>query len=292
MASTEKGGLLRYLKKAFLYHWNLLFFAGATAGAVISGRPDVALPLVGAAELAYLATLTSRPKFRDAVDAEAHAAAHPVTQTPSGRPRKSVVDMLKGLERDSRFRFQRLRARCLEMRRIAQGVRGGTGGAEDARTPSLDRLLWVFLRLLYSQQALERFLATTDRDQISASLNKLKAHQAAAREKQDERILRSIADTIATTELRLSNYEKAENNAEYVDVELDRIEGKIQALTEMAVSHEDPDYISSQVDSVAESMVQTEKAIKELNYITGLADELEEGAPQILDTEPVEVVEA
>ena len=65
-------------------------------------------------------------------------------------------------------------------------------------------------------------------------------------------------------------------------VELDRIEGKIQALTEMSVSHQDSEYISSQVDSVAESMTHTEDAIRELNNITGLNDQLNE-APAILN---------
>ncbi len=62
-------------------------------------------------------------------------------------------------------------------------------------------------------------------------------------------------------------------------IELDRIEGKIQALAEMAVNRQDPDFLSSQVDSAAESMRQTEKAVSELQHLTGLADELQEPPP-------------
>src|SRR5690606_20890088 len=103
--------------------------------------------------------------------------------------------------------------------------------------------------------------------------------------------LRSVLDSIQTEELRLENYRKAASNAEFVTVELDRIESKISALTEMAVSHQDPDYISSQVDAVAEGMTHTESAIRELNHITGLSDEME-GAPPILETDLTEVIEA
>ena len=67
-------------------------------------------------------------------------------------------------------------------------------------------------------------------------------------------------------------------------IELDRIEGKIQALAEMAVNRQDPDFLSSQVDSAAESMRQTEKAVSELQHLTGLADQLEE-PPAILETD-------
>ena len=38
----------RYLRTAFTYHWNLLYVGAGVAVAVISGRPDVVLPLVAA----------------------------------------------------------------------------------------------------------------------------------------------------------------------------------------------------------------------------------------------------
>jgi len=90
-------------------------------------------------------------------------------------------------------------------------------------------------------------------------------------------------------ELRLDNFARAKKNGEFVSIELDRIEGKIQALAEMAVNRQDPDFLSSQVDSAAESMRQTEKAVSELQHLTGLADQLEE-PPAILETDLREVL--
>ncbi len=255
--------------------------------AAISGSPDVLLPLVGAGELAYLASLTAVPRFRAAIDAKMHAknnaSADGEAATTTAGP--DITTMLRGLQAEARHRFQNLRERCLEMRHIARGVSGKAhvDGA-DPRSPALDRLLWVFLRLLYSQQGLERFLASTDARAIETRLTELQAKKEDAAARGDERILRSVVDNIATTEMRLENYRKAESNAEFVAVELDRIEGKIQALTEMSVSHQDPDFISSQVDSVAESMQYTEKAIRDLQHITGLADDLED-APAIMDSD-------
>jgi hypothetical protein len=59
--------LLKYIKKAFLYHWNLLGVATGAAVAFISGYPDVVLPVIAALELIYLAGLSSNPRFQDAV---------------------------------------------------------------------------------------------------------------------------------------------------------------------------------------------------------------------------------
>ena len=284
-----------YLKEAFLFRWNLLFLLGGATAAAMTPLAPVLLPLVAAGELTYLAGLVSIPRFRAAIDAKVHAAGKTTSagDEAAAPPPVSLVSMLAGLPAAARTRFERLHARCLEMRGIAAGVRGAAGddhgSAEEIRTPGLDRLLWLFLRLLLSKAALDRFLQTMNEQEISTRLAELRKSVAAqapppGQSGGDDRILRSLQDSIAMGELRLDNFGRAKKNAEFVSVELDRIEGKIQALAEMAVNRQDPDFLSSQVDSAAESMRQTEKAVSELQHLTGLADQLEE-PPAILETD-------
>jgi hypothetical protein len=290
MTELPGAGMGAYLKEAFLFRWNLLLFLGGTAAAALTPFPDFLLPLVGAAEVTYLAGLISVPRFRAAIDAKAHAARQGAAPAAAGQkvPAMSLVTMLGGLPAAERARFERLHARCLEMRKIAEGVRGAAGdqpgGAEDIRTPGLDRLLWLFLRLLISRTALERFLATMDEKEITSRPEELRKNLAAAQTAGDDRVVRSLQDSIASAELRLDNLGRAKKNAEFVRLELDRIEGKIQALAEMSVNRQDPDFLSSQVDSAAESMKQTEKAVSELQHLTGLGDQLEE-PPPILESD-------
>jgi hypothetical protein len=292
--APDGAGLKAYLKEAFLFRWNLLFFLGGTAAVALTPLAPALLPLVAAGELTYLTGLISVPRFRAAIDAKAHAA-----RTGSGDekapapPAVSLVTMLGGLTLEARRRFERLHARCVEMRGIAAGVRGAAGvqgnAAEEIRTPGLDRLLWLFLRLLVSKTALDRFLQSMDGQDITARLEELRKNLAAAQAGGDERIVRSLQDSIAMAELRLDNFARAKKNGEFVSIDLDRIEGKIQALAEMAVNRQDPDFLSSQVDSAADSMRQTEKAVSELQHLTGLADQLEE-PPAILETDLREVL--
>ena len=289
--APQGAGMPDYLKEAFLFRWNLLFLLGGTAAAVLTPLAGVLLPLVAAGELTYLTGLVSIPRFRAAIDAKVHAADQ---ATPAvTEPAPSLITMVKSLPADARTRFERLHARCLEMRGIAAGVRGAAGnqpsGAEEIRTPGLDRLLWLFLRLLLSKTALDRFLQAMDDKEISRRLEELRKNLAAAESGHDERIVRSLQDSIASGELRLDNFGRAKKNAQFVSVELDRIEGKIQALAEMAVNRQDPDFLSSQVDSAADSMRQTEKAVTELQHLTGLADQLEE-PPAILGADLREVL--
>ena len=288
----QGAGLKDYLKAAFFFRWNLLFLLGGLAGAAIMPLPDVTVPLVMAGELAYLTALTSLPRFRAAIDARVHKEAGTTAAAPTTAP--SLTVMLAGLPGDARKRFEQLHGRCVEMRHLAVGVRGASGreagSAEEIRTPGLDRLLWLFLRLLMSKTALDRFLRTMSSEEVNTRLEQLRKDFAAAQQAAagqpggDERIVKSLQDSIASAELRLDNYERAKKNAQFVSIELDRIEGKIQALAEMAVNRQDPDLLSSQVDSAAESMRQTEKAVSELQHLTGLADELQD-PPPILDAD-------
>ena len=283
---AHEAGLKDYLKEAFVFRWNMLFFLGGVAGAAIAPLAGVTLPLVFAGELTYLAALTSLPRFRAAIAAKVHAAQGTTPAPATAAP--PLVVMLAGLPGDLRKRFEQLHARCVEMRQLAVGVRGGSGheagSAEEIRTPGLDRLLWLFLRLLMSKHALDQFSRTMSREEINPRLEQLRKDLTAAQQANDDRIVRSLQDSIAMAELRLDNYERAVKNAQFVTIELDRMESKIQALAEMAVNRQDPNLISSQVDSAAESMRQTEKAVSELQHLTGLADELQD-PPAILDAD-------
>ena len=286
---SRGAGLFHYLKEAFLSRWNLLFALGGAAAAAMSGKPEVFLPLVGAAEAAYLAGITAMPRFRRAVDAKVHAEGRPEEAGPDTQ--QSLRTMLDHLDSRSLRRFQALRRRCLDMQRIARGVGGRARGrdTDELNNPGLDRLLWAFLRMLTSQASLRRFLDSTDEDSIRAKLDATRRHLEEAETDLDERRIRSLRDSLATRELQLENYEKAFGNFEFVAIELDRLEAKIQTLSEMAVNRQDPDFISREVDSVAASIQDTEEAIEELHLVDGLLDDLHD-PPPILSS-PLEELE-
>ena len=289
---TRGTGVRTYLRHAFLYHWNLLLFLGGAALSVMSPWPDALLPIIGGLELAYLTGLLAIPRFRTAIDAKVANAARERGSDPASRlsAEQSLQQMIDALPDGSRHRFLALRRRCFEMREIASGVRGqardSDTAADSIRTPALDRLLFLFLRLLVSQNGLDRFLRSTSEQELMLRLEdvrtRLKAAQAVDAARQDERMIRSLQDSVADHELRLDNYRKSAKDAEFVGIELDRIETKIQALIEMGVSSQDPDALSHQVTAAADSMHQTEAAVNRLQHLTGLADEFAE-APAILE---------
>jgi len=278
MAQREEVPWTQYVAKAFTWQWNLLAFGAAVVVGVISGVPDIVLPVVMAGELVYLGAMSAHPKFRKSVD----IAHHKVINAESAQERRAtrVTDTLNMLTTERRTRFLELRERCIRMNRLAAGVRGQTG-SDPMNTGSLDKMLWTFLRLLASEQSLESFNSSTDATKMERRVRSLEQQVKESKERGEDKITRALVDSLATAQLRLNNLEKADENGRFVGIEIDRIEDKIKALVEMAVSHEDPDFISGQVDSVAASMIDTEAAMREMSFVPGV-DEFDEAAPSIL----------
>ena len=277
-------GFRRYLRAAFLQPWNLLLFFGSIGMTVVTGTQDLA-PFIMAAEMTYLAGLASMPRFRTAIDAKINAKERAETEKMTPAAEVALQRMVASLPNAGLRRFLSLRQRCYEMRDIAAGIRGqtqtdsGDVTAEAMRNSSLDRLLYLFLKLLVSQSALERFLNTTSERELELRLQDVQARRAQAQTAGDERIVRSLQDSEADATLRLENYRNSLKDAEFVNVELDRIETKIRTLVEMAVGRQDPDTLSVQVTAAADSMKQTEDAVRNLQHLTGMESALEETPP-------------
>ncbi|MHB8903093.1 MAG: hypothetical protein ACYC6Y_30395, partial [Thermoguttaceae bacterium] len=146
--------------------------------------------------------------------------------------------------------------------------------------------------LLYTQFALKRFLTKTSDQTIRGDIEKLEQRIAglasASGGSQSERIRRTLEDNLATSRARLENWNKARDNHQLVELEIDRLENKIRSLSELAVNRQEPEYISSQVDQVASSMMETERTMNELRFATGL-DRLDEQAPQFLQERATEI---
>jgi exonuclease VII small subunit len=268
-----------YLWRAFTSRWNLLALFGGAAAALLSPWPDVLLPLLGAGEALYLGGLVSMPRYREAIDAQVadKARAQVRARTPS------LNQLLVTLNAEAQQRFSALRKRCLDMRSIARAARpDSVDGTTDAWTPALDRLLYGFLRLLAQQNGLRRFLSSTTIQALTKQRDDLKKRLADAQSGGDDRMIRSLEESLAIAEQRLDNYQKGMKNADFAGAELDRVEAKIQALIELAANRQDPDFLSSQVDAAAASMDHTEATLNQLQQIAAPTDQLDE-VPAILD---------
>lgn len=283
-----------YLKAAFLNRWNLLILAGATAFSVLSGRPDIGLPLVAAAELAYVGMLSTHPKFQKYVDAQSAKVQRQATSQTTGQALRQI---LQSLPSATLARFERLRARCLELRQIAGDLKKTSGDTLDVPLDSLqmeglDKLLWIFIRLLFTQFQLSKFLERTNVERMHVDVKqieeRLRQLPAADQTPHAQKMRRTLEDHLQTCKDRLANYQKAEANHELVGLEIDRLENKITSLAELAVNRQEPDFIAGQVDQVAGSMLEMEKTMNDLQFATGLGP-LDEEVPELMQAPAAKV---
>ncbi|HEY2415276.1 MAG TPA: hypothetical protein VGI40_23740 [Pirellulaceae bacterium] len=287
-------GFVKYIQSAFANRWNVLALFGGVGVAMLSGFPDVALPLVFAAEAAYLGLLGTHPKFQSYVDAQRAARDRKQKGQTSQQALKQIMQLLPP---QALARFEKLRSQCLELRQIAADIahsRTAEVGAplDSLQLAGLDRLLWIFLRLRFTEHSLNKFLERTNprliQQEITGYDQRLKSLQPSDSSPHVQKMRHTLEDSLQTCKDRLANYEKAKANHELVQLEIDRLENKIKSLAELSVNRQEPDFISGQVDQVAGSMLETEKTMNELQFATGLSP-IDEDVPSLVQP-PVQMV--
>lgn len=262
--------------------------AGVT---MISGRLDVGLPLLVAAELAYLALVGGNAQFQRYVD----IAEHQQSRGDRSRQNQQLLRRILGsLPRPLRDRYHQLQQRCRELQGIAADLKQPGDGELDQSLHSyqaqgLDRLLWIYLRLLFTYHALHKFLEKTSLERIQSDMQRIE-RRLNVLDPQDTsahtlKLRKTLEDNLRTSQDRARNYERARANHEFVELEIDRLENKIKSLAEVAVNRQEPEFVSAQVDQVASSMLETERTMNELQVFTGLTPTDDE-APPLLDMVP------
>jgi hypothetical protein len=269
------------LGSAFNWHWNLLALGAGAAFAFLSGQHGLVFPLMAAAEVAYLGLVGTNPRYIRIL--EARKAAAEAAKDTTGQ---QMAAMIANLPANDRARFQELRDQCLTLTELARRLRHPASASEppttltSMRMESLDRLLWMFLKLLYSRDALSRFLDNTERGQLQQELSSIdKELTKAKKEPQKAKLVQTYQDSMDTLKERLANVDKAEGNLELIKAELNRIEQKVRAISETALSAGTAEEVGTQVDNIAAGVATTEEALKGFE---GLPPIIDDATPSIL----------
>ncbi len=275
--------LLAYAKAAFLDHWHLLVLGGLTCAALIGPMRDVSLPLICAAELIFLGTISTNPRFQRSVDARAGAVDNEKRQQEAS---ERFNKLYYGLDAESQRLFKTLRQRCEIINEVVpRETDDKIGTMEEYQAQGVNKLLWVYLKLLHTRMNLQRFLKSTNEaeflDMEKSARERLQSLEGDNTDTK-EKMRRTLEDTLKTIDTRKANLAKARENFEYVGLELDRISTKVTALSELAVNRQDPGMITSGVDEFAKSVESTEETIGDLRAFTGLTVE-DEVAPKIME---------
>ena len=279
-------GLGAALKRAFTWRWHLLGLGAGAAVAVLSGAPIVFLPFLAAAELGYLGFLGLNPRFQNVLKGQLKAPPPlPVDST------QRFAQLMAFLSPEDVQRFETLRSRCMDLLNLRRSMNAkeGATGVEDFRGESLDRMLWLYLKLLHQRSGLEQFLGATHREEIDAELKSAEVQLATAQARDqssglpESRLATSISDRVTTIRERLDNHHKASDGLELVTAEIDKTEQQITHLCEVGMTMSDSAGLSVQIDTISQSLQSSEKLFSEASFSQIYDDE---PAPPLLSGSP------
>jgi hypothetical protein len=202
-----------------------------------------------AAVVATVGGRSASARFQKLVEAEALAA----------RAESADERMQQAYERLQPASQSRYRALVMQCREIL-GMRGGIDESRvsDFRAGNLNQLLWLFLRLLASREAIQDTLARVDRRQLEAGIDNLKTRLAAVSDPEGA-LARSLKATLEIQEKRLSNLETATNNLAVIDAELERIEQQVRLVREESAVSGSPEMLSARLDAVSTTLSETSR---------------------------------
>jgi hypothetical protein len=285
MKAPERRGFGYYVRKALFEKWNVGLLLAALGFSALSPFPDALLPIVVGLEGLFLLGMAGNPRFRQAMDAQEAKGRRTVDDTTSA---DAYVKMVERLDATDRGRFRQLVMHCQQMQSLASGVQGRELPADDMRTSALNRLLFFYLRLLITRDSLRTFLRRSDVESLRERRSRVQEQLTAAEAAREERLRASLADTLADLDTRILNVEKSLKDAEFIDIELQRIEGKAQALAEAAITRQDPAELAAQVTAFTDTLKLSEDVEARMVSLQGL-ELASTDAPAILGSTKIRV---
>jgi hypothetical protein len=223
--------MLEYLKQAF---WagpslpglgRLPVNALAVLGFAIFGFVHPGFWLLGTGlEAAYLASLVTHPRFQRLVNAQQRSQA--ADEAEQGRQ-----ELIRSLDLPSRQRLITLegkRGRILDLARESQA---GDFELESARD-ALNRLLWIYLKLLVARRQLAATRAQTNAAELEQKAADLEKGLAAG--SLPTALRDSQTATLKLLRQRLENLERCDENLKQVDSDLARVEAQVDLAAESA----------------------------------------------------------
>jgi hypothetical protein len=218
--------------------------------------------LLGAAlEIAYLTAMSGSGRYQKLVQARR-------LKTVQHSWVDRVKALVEGLGPQSRERYDRLLAECRGVLGLADELPGFDAataelGVRDLRSNSLNQLLWIYLRLLRSQELIEDSLSRVDRQALAAEVKELEGRLATTDREHDPALARSLEGTLDIQRRRLANLERASGHLSVVRSELDRIERHVELIREEAAVSGRTEVLSDRLDAVTNAMSETNRWMSE-----------------------------
>ncbi len=227
-------------------------------------------------ELAYLGTLAHNERFQRTVRAD--------KQWQTRREWQGTVDdQVRQLSPEGQRRYRALEARCRSILDQQQRMVAGQAGVE-AQGESLNRLLWVFLRLMMTRQGIDKIVqeASGGSEDISRLQERIQNLQTRLKDESiGEELRKSLSGQVDILQQRVEKRREAREKLAFLDAELVRIEEQAELVREQAVLSTDPQTVSQRIDQITATLGGTSQWINEQQKIYGAVEDLLSEPPSL-----------
>jgi hypothetical protein len=235
----------RYLKEAFFVGVPvpglgrlpvnaMAVFALAALGFV---EPSVWLVGLGL-ETAFVSSLAFNPRFQRVIDAR---SAVPLLEDAAAKRAALVA----ALPQDLRARLNALQQSAARVLSIYQRL-GLDTDLTSGTQASLDKLQWIFLKLLVARDHLANELGLESQSNLEARIAALKQQSAAP--DQSTALVRSQQATIAILERRIQNLANRDQLLKENESDLARIEAQVELMRENAAIEGKPTAVDTEIE--------------------------------------------
>jgi hypothetical protein len=272
-------GIRDYIGKAFSARPIGMFVPPNWIGLGIFGILGILNPgfwIIGLGlELGYLAVLATNHRFQRFVAA--------ILQLKTQQSWQAKVDALvRQLSKEDQQRYRNLESRCRTLLEQQLHLQTPSSGLQ-AQGDVLGKLLWVYLRLLSTRQAITRIIrgGVGSPDETKELEERIAALQTQLSGPITEDLKKSLSGQIEILRQRLEKRHEAKEKLEFLDAELMRIQEQVELVREQAVLSADPETLSQRIDQVTTTLSGTNQWIRDQQKIYGAMEELMSEPPPL-----------
>jgi hypothetical protein len=268
-----------YIRKAFNARPIGMFIPPNWVGLGLFGMLGLLNPgfwIVGLGlELGYLWLLGTNGRFQKFVDASQLVLTR--------KQRQAKVDSLVlQLTNEDQQRYRKLEGRCRAVLEQQMHLQTPEQGLQ-AQNEGLGRLLWVYLRLLATRQAINRTIKSQEENADGSG--DLEGRIAQLKSKLDgplsEELHKSLSSQMEILQQRLERRGEATEKLAFLDAELIRIQEQIELVREQAVLAADSEAISQRIDQVTTTLDHTAQWVSDQQKIYGAVEDLMSEPPAV-----------
>ena len=226
-------------------------------------------------ELAYLWILGSNPRFQ-------RLAAASQRLMSRRQWLLKVEDALKQLNTYDLQRYRNLEMRCRALLQQQHEINTPTQGL-DTQGEGLGRLLWVYLRLLLTKQAINRVIRGSGvaAEGTGTLEERIAGLQTRLKEPLSEDLRKSLTGQIEILQQRLEKRQEAKEKLAFLDAELTRIQEQVELVREQAVLATDSETLSERIDQITTTLGSTTQWIADQQKLYGAVEDLMSEPPPL-----------